>query len=577
MTDRRVLAGLAFGAALLAAGVGATTLSLPDVAGAPSSIVSTELKIDVGGAVAAMNVSVLFDPSVATPGTATFGSAIDGTWTLRQNVVGGNDLRIVVYHSPTATFSASAANRVIVNIPWTLGASSGTSTALDFVTGTPGRCGLSNNTGVSQALTAADGRILVLTPPTRDDITGGYETLTNWESFQAIPFPFDGSDPFDGQYLTVSPNGNAPLSLSSSADGSSDGLAGFFCTQGVAFVANSVYFCNYTFQNDLVPGQNEATFRMRFDEEQKNAFAELLITGFTTSRLGGSTVTYPQLFEPSNLAANQGPGDVNDDLFLTIDMIDFDNTQAMTLRLTAVDVARFDKAAVDPLFSDVAYIDGTAGHQFTDTSLWLRATYGNIDLDPLDDVALPTSPVLFGSKTQFEAIPTYTPSAASVLAGTIATSTDPSSLGFFQEFGMIDSAPPIQVPGGVYRQQISAQLPGGAPVPDNSATIRMRMTEETQTLSASYQVESRFPRALNAGFTSSPAFGVNRPNTASPTTYNNYLAYPKTTNIETLLNSSSTDDILAFVGLIDFDDNTSGDINFSNARFQVAPSNVLLP
>ncbi|NUP88955.1 MAG: hypothetical protein HUU25_03935 [Candidatus Sumerlaeia bacterium] len=586
MTDRRGLAGLAFGAALLAASVGATTFSLPDVAGAPGATVNTQLRVNAGAGVAAINVSVLYNPTIADPTLAgiTAGSAIDGTWTVRSNIVPVNasqsDLRIVVYRSPTAEFSNSPANRVVVTVPWVIeaGAAQGSSTALDFDTATLGRCGISNAAGVSVGGSFSDGRIVALTPPTLNDIAGGFEDLNNWTPFEALPFPF--TDPRDGDYLIDSVVAGPALQLESTADGVADGLTGWLCVLPIDYVANSVYFCEWTLQNDLVPGQNEASFRLRFQEEVSNAFTETLITGFTSSRLGGSTVTYPQLFEPSDLSLSQGPGDANDDLYLAMDMVDFDDTQAMVLRLTAVDVARFDKnAAFENAFSTAFTVT-----DFTQANQWQAGLAGNVDLDPRGEGLLPAAPE-FGTKTQYETLTPdaedYIVSTTNVILHTDGVPSDAASLGFFQEFGIPVEAGLFHVPDRIWRHSVQATRPNNEGTDnfqqDTTGMIRLRFTEEPQALSVTYQVEPIGDR-LNPGSPFiSPATGSNRPLRGVQRTYNNYLLYPTTTNIEALLDNSGTDNILALVGLADFRDDIQGSVQISNVLVESAPRSALLP
>ena len=74
MTNRRTLIGLALGALLLVSSLSAATYSLPDAGVLAGGSVNTDLNVSNGTGQAAINLSIRYNPNVATPGTVVVGS-----------------------------------------------------------------------------------------------------------------------------------------------------------------------------------------------------------------------------------------------------------------------------------------------------------------------------------------------------------------------------------------------------------------------------------------------------------------------------------------------------------------------
>lgn len=571
MRTHTALAGLVLCAALLlTAGLGARVYNLPDIAIAPTASGNTELIVSDGTAQAAININIDFDPSVVTPGTPTAGSAATG-FIVRSNVVGGNQLRIVVYHDPTATFAPG--NGVVVSIPWTAVGAAGTFTDLDISTiAVSDDAGNSGANGAAGAPQGIGGRILIANPPSADSVVATAEDLTTWISIQGFPFPLneggtppfmDHNDPTNPSDPTRGLGGVSTHILTTTQDGTRDGWSRFDSqpdpNSRVPFVANSVYLIRWTFQGTTDPGGVLPTFRLHVTDDAFNSLAEVLANPRSVAGLvsGGGPTTYDMMYEPSDLSANKANSAFAefDDFYLDWDIVDFDASQWGAIELTNLEVLRFDKSAVDPLFQTRYAVT-----DFTDTGQFeLKPSFASFPADP----AFGTVPL---------ADITYIPGVTSFTAGTGLADPDGAGPqpGYYQEVGMLDDTLSLQ-DGVVYREVVTATTPLTEPDPLVLPTIRMRIADEGSAMGALYQVLAAVNHVGRG-----PSVGSNRPATGNSATYANYLVYPEGADIQSLLDSSFNS-IRGELALFDLDANVGGNIDFSNFQIQAAPRDLLIP
>jgi hypothetical protein len=544
----------------LVANLGAITYNLPDVGIPPGQSRNTDLVVNDGTNQAAININIDYDANVATPGTVPAPAG----YIVRQNILGSgasSQLRVVVYADPTNDFPAG--RYVVVSVPWNAVGAAGTSTALNITT-----LGVSDPTGVSLSATpgqvaSVNGRVSVLNAPTPDDITPTAENLALWTSFQVSPYPSFLVNPQAPPFMDVSPNGNTPLTIATNADGTRDGLAGWGSGTGVIpYTANSVYMVDWTLSATAVPGvPNFNQFRLYVRDQGPNAFSEYTVTpnGIGALPVDGSQRTYPVLFEPSDLSANPALG-----MSLEMDVVDFgDDTNlfAATTTVHSVDVVRFNKPEIDAVFGQVFPVAGNIN--MADAGVWTQP--GEL----FSFEGLPVDPAFFQAPMQ--ALVNYATTANSSQAETLADPTLANASGFFQEFGTKPGTLQIQS-GLVYRQVVSAITPTGSD-PNATGTIRMRLVEGFGANSSIYNV-------LAVGGTPTAPTGSNRPPAeGNPAiTYYNYLAYPTDANIAALIQAGGQqDDVIAAIGITDFQNTVSGAIRFSDARIEAAPLQSLLP
>jgi hypothetical protein len=573
---------------LLVSSLSAATYSLPDAGVLPTQVVTTDLDVSNGTGQAAINLSIRYDPSVATPGTATLGSGVSG-FTIAQNILTGvaagtDELRLVVYSDPTAEFGAG--RQAIVSIPWTAVGAAGDSTELYIrtpadVTGGEVTSGVSDASGTSLTSTSnfASGSILILVAPTSDPMVA--QDLTGWISFQQLPWPFnqesspgsgvimpppyiDHNDP-DSADPYLGAGGVSPLILTTTADGTRDGVAGFTSPRpALAYTTNSVYLVEWTVNNVQDPAgtvTNPCTYRVTGRDNADNMLAQINVTPYTIAARNNGTVTIPMIYEPSDVSSNDGQPPAGgifavDGLRFDIDVIDFDDPLAGATTIQAVEITRFDKPTIDPNFVDQFTIGTGSSNNFTDTNLWGNLEFGSFTLNPM----------IPGDDTTVNIIEqaTYAATDNVVTVSTALTGSSSDSIGYYAEFG-VQATAGIEVSDVVWREVVEAYTPTGSD-PNSNGTIRLRFTDETQTMSSAYQVIS--VGARNFG----PATGINRPPAESSgltETYNCYFAYPENSDVPSLQDSDTN--MLAFIGVLDLEDFIQGDIAFTNLTVQSTP------
>ncbi|MBN1475222.1 hypothetical protein JXA47_00565 [Candidatus Sumerlaeota bacterium] len=593
MMNRRTLIGLALGTLLLVSSLSAATYSLPDAGVLAGGSVNTDLNVSNGTGQAAINLSIRYNPNVATPGTVVVGSGLDGTWTIAQNILTGvaantDELRVVVYRDPTAEFPAG--NQAVISIPWNAVGAAGDSTELYIrtpadVSAGEVTSGVSDASGTSLTSTSnfASGNILILTPVTSDPMVA--QNMTTWISFQQLPWPFnlesspgsgvimpppyiDHNDPTDPGNAYLGTGGVSPVTLTTTADGSRDGVAGFTSPRpALDYTADSVYLIEWTVNNVQDADAsitNPCTYRVTGRDNADNTLAQINVTPYTIAARNNSTVTIPMIYEPSDVSSNDGQPPAGgifavDGLRFDIDVIDFDAPIAGVTSLQAVEITRFDKPTIDPNFQDVFDIGTGSTNNFTDPNLWANLDFGSFTLNPM----------IPGDDTTVNIIEqaTYAETDNVVTVSTALTGSTGDSIGYYAEFGVQATAGVENQRDVVWRQVVDAYTPTGSD-PNSNGTIRLRFTDETQTMSSAYQVLSVGSR--NFG----PATGINRPpaETSGLTeTYYCYFTYPEDSDVDSLLDSTASDNMLAFVGVLDLEDFIQGSIAFTNLTIQATP------
>jgi hypothetical protein len=569
MNHRPALAGFLLLVALaMTAGLGAKVYNLPDVAVAPGGTANTNLVVSDGTSQAAINLNIDFDPLVATPVLDSDTKAVGGAngFILRRNVVGGNQLRLVLYQDPTTEFSPG--HNAVIQIKWQAVGAEGQSTDLTISTiAVSDAAGVSGGQpgGTAGAPTGVGGRILITTPLSPIPVITPVTDLTNWTSFQGLPFPVNTSPPLpwiDVPDFSGGPIGNGgvtPLTLTTTPDGTRDGFGGWGSGAArIPWVADSVYLIKWTFngvttQNDV----NQLRFRVQddvFNSEMEIAVSPSVGINSVAGLLQdpGGTRTYEMLYEPSDLT---GAPAEKQSLQLLFDIVDFSDSLAGTITLQNVEVTRFNAADVNPKFSQV--FPATGSVDFTNSSQW---TLG-------DDLSgFPPFPEV--GSFPFAALLNYTTSMDTVSARTDGPDPDGAGdqIGYFQEFGMRPDLLDNQ-DGAILREVVSATSPT---MDDHlhSATIRMRLTDETQAYNSLYSVRAIATR-VGGGV------GNNRPpQTPGIITYHNYFTYPTGSNVQALLDSDRNS-ILAVLSLLDQEDITQGRVDFQNFKIESAPRSAL--
>lgn len=597
MTERKALIGVAVLALGLAGAAGAANFNLPDAAisSAPGSTVTTNLRVFNGADVAAINVNIRYNKNVVTPNTAGIvfdaagETALTGAgWNIRSNVLNDvaantNELRIVVYASPTNTFDDNNNNNVVVQIPWGLGpgAAPGQSTVLDFVSqGVSNALGQSAGTGGFPSASFVDGQISIVTFPTRAPQAYS-DNYSGWGEFNVASNPLDQNPPssFPGRERS-----DTALSLVTTADNAQTGGRGYHSgANTIDYAPNTLYLAEWTINNTVVPGFGAMTFRMRFQEEVNNAFTELAVAGVSQAFTPGTPTVYPQFFLPSDLTASVAadPGNTRfSDLYLAFDAFEFETAVASTVTLSNVDISSYD---INQVNAAAIQLPGAGGDpDLTQASQWLRPSYLNIDGDPQGEFELPSQLYAEGPAVkQVEELPTYSVLDANrVRAGSPFAASASNSIGYFNEFGI--PAGNITNNGAIYRQTVRAQTEDGSN-PLTTPTIRLRLTDQLGAYSSSYQIENAAVRQPNPIFSDEASFASNRPPLASSgnfASYQNFLAFPESTNIAAYQNPSApipNSAILALVGVIDFDENAGGNTIFSDVSTQSIAPEALLP
>lgn len=621
MNSRRLFTGaLALLAIALIGSAGAVTYSLPDVAVAPAGSVDTILRLSTGSGQAAFNITITYDSSVVDPGTATLATDLTG-FILAQNIIeaGANsELRMVVYDDPTTNFPANL-NVLAVTVPWTVdaGASAGDATPLSVTD-----LGVSDDAGASigGGYSTINGMISVANSvaPGAVTIDPDLNTVNVWNEFYPVStfsFPADttglptvsatNQTTLDSGGPTEREAGQMPLGVATT-DNADDGFTGWNSNAwNIGYVNNSVYLVEWTFggmlganadQNDRLPD-----FRMRTVDGIGNTFVESVITGGQTSVFSlpgtgltgaGNERTYWQFFEPSDLSGLTGGAfESRQGLIVEWDMVDFEDAGATgfdeiasgQVQLNNVTVLRFDRTAVDALFSDIPGSDVT---DFTDASQFLLgldfAVYGTGVAFP--ELGLSPAQNSYNANAYRRPMqsPTVVQSVSNVTFETELINTlslDPGQVawGYFREAGTPFSAATLNDETLVFRQVTSANIPITSDgTVQSSPRIRLRTTDQIGHSSEFFVME-----VGTRNFEGVETSGRPPVSDASVATYHNYFAYPDGADLSEARNAG-LDGIQGLIGILDFEaDETDmasalleGTIRFTELKLQSAPRSL---